>query len=82
MFDQKKCYFTVNELSDFQHAYKEGHSTNTARTEMTDDWLTEIDDKELWVAVLLYFSATFDIIDHSLLLEKSMSYGQCVYVCG
>ena len=39
---------------------------------MTDDWLREIDDKMVVGAVLLDFSAAFDIIDHSLLLEKCM----------
>jgi hypothetical protein len=42
---------------------------------MTDDWLREIDDKMIAGAVLLDFSATFDIIDHSLLLEKHICYG-------
>ena len=39
---------------------------------MTDDWLREVDDKMIVGAVLLDFSAAFDIIDHSLLLEKKM----------
>ena len=42
---------------------------------MTDDWLREIDDEMIEGAVLLDFSAAFDIIDHSLLLEKHMCYG-------
>ena len=46
-----------------------------ALTQMTDDWLREIDDKMIVGAVLLDFSAAFDIIDHSLLLEKHMCYG-------
>ena len=34
--DQIQCYFTVNNLTtDFQHAYREGHSTTTALTQMT-----------------------------------------------
>ena len=44
-------------------------------TQMTDDWLREIDDKIIVGAVLLDFSAAFDIIDHSLLLEKRMCFG-------
>ena len=53
---------------DFQHAYREGHSTSTALRQITDD-------KMIVGAVLLDFSAAFDIIDRSLLLEKRMCYG-------
>jgi hypothetical protein len=71
-----QCYFTVNKLTtDFQHAYREGHSTSTALKIMTDDWLREIYDKNIVGAVLLDFSSAFDIIDHRLLLEKCMCYG-------
>ena len=78
MFDQIQCYFTVNKLTtEFQHAYREGHSTSTALTQMTGDWLREIDDKKIVGAVLLDFSAAFDISDNSLLLEKRMCYGPC-----
>ena len=71
--DQIQCYFSVNKLTtDFQHAYREGHSTCTALTQMTDDWLNEIDPKKIVGAVLLDFSAAFDIIQ--LLLKKRMRY--------
>ena len=40
----------------FQHAYREGHSTCTALTQITDDWLKEIDNKKFVGAVLLDFS--------------------------
>jgi hypothetical protein len=42
---------------------------------MTDDWLREVDDKLIVWVVLLDFSAAFEIIDHSLLLEKRVCYG-------
>ena len=71
VFDQIQCYFSVNKLTtDFQHAYREGYSTCTALTQMTDDWLEEIDNKKIAGAVLLDFSAAFDIIDHNLMLKK------------
>ena len=36
VFDQIQCYFTVNKLTtDFQHAYREGHSTSMTLTQMT-----------------------------------------------
>ena len=70
MFDQIQCYFSVNKLTtDFQHAYREGHSTCTALTQMTNDWLKEMYNKIVG-AVLLDFSAAFDIIDHNLLLKR------------
>ena len=76
VFEQIQYYFTVNKLTtEFQHSYREGHATSTAITQMTDDWLREIDDKMIVGDVLLDFSAAFDIIDHSLLLEKHMRYG-------
>ena len=72
MFDQIQCYFTVNKLTtELHHAYREGHSTSTALTQMADDWLREIDDKMIVGAVLFF---AFDIIDHSLLLEKRKCY--------
>jgi predicted nucleotide-binding protein (sugar kinase/HSP70/actin superfamily) len=72
VFDQIQCCFSVNKLTtDFQHNYREGHSTSTALTRMTDDWLKEIDNKKIVGVVLLDFSAAFDIIDHNLLLKKT-----------
>ena len=46
------------------------------------DWLREIDDDKIIVwAVLLDFSAAFDIIDRSLLLKKHMALHPLLY-CG
>ena len=52
-----------------------GKDTQQALTQMTDDWLREMEDKMIVGAVLLDISAAFDIIDHSLLLDKRMCYG-------
>ena len=73
MLDQIQHFFTVSKLTtDFQHAYREGHSTSPALTQMTNDWLREIYEKMIVGAVVLDFSGAFDIIDHSLLLDKLM----------
>jgi hypothetical protein len=56
------------------HAYREGHSTCSARTQIPDDWLKE-NDKKFVGAVLFVFSAAFDIIDHTLLVKKRRRYG-------
>ena len=75
MFDQRQYYFTVNKLTtDFQHAYRDGHSTSTALTQITD-WLREIDDEKIGGAVLLDFDNVKSRIDQSLLLAKLMCYG-------
>lgn len=76
VFDQILHYFSANELDTVhQHAYKQSHSTCTALTEMTDDWLYQIDQKNLVGGVTLDFSAAFDVIDHVLFLGKLCAYG-------
>ena len=66
-----QCYFSVNKLTTyFQHAYRKRHSTCTALTQITDDWLKEIDNKKIVGAVMLDLSAAFDIVDNNLLLKK------------
>ena len=47
---------------------REGHSTSTALTQLTDDCLSDIEGKNIVGDVLLDFSAAFDVINHSLLL--------------
>ena len=48
VFKQVQDYFSHNDLTTmFQHAYRSGHSTCTAMTQMSDCWLTSIDDSML-----------------------------------
>ena len=76
VFQQIQLYFDENGLnSEYQHAYRPCHSTCTALTQMTDDWQCEIDKGRMVGAVLLDFSAAFDLIDYFLLSEKLKQYG-------
>ncbi len=76
IFNQMLNYFSRNGLlSKAQHAYRPGHSTSTALVHMRDQWLTNIEDRKLVGAVLLDFTAAFDVIDHSILLAKLKCYG-------
>jgi len=74
-FNQIHKYFEENSInSEHQHAYQTGYSTCSALTSLTDDWLKRTDEKLIVGAVLLEFSAAFDIIDHELLLRKLLAY--------
>lgn len=44
-------------------------------TQMSDSWLTSIDDPRLVGTILLDFSAAFDVIDHVILISKLIGYG-------
>lgn len=68
VYEQIQGYFFNNNLNTvFQHAYKRG--TSTALTQMTDDWLRDMEIQKIIGTILLDFSAAFDILDHSL-IEK------------
>lgn len=76
VYVQIQEYFEKNNLTTmFQHAYRKNHSTCTAMAQMTNDWLKEMDNSNLVGAILLDFSAAFDIIDHNLLIGKLRCYG-------
>jgi hypothetical protein len=71
VFDQIQYYFTINKLTtDFKHTYSEGHSTSTALTQMTYDWLREIDCRKIVGAVLL-----------DLIFLRSISLSQSSVIC-
>ena len=75
MCKQIQFYFDKNNINtECQHAYREGYSTCSALTSLTDNWLRHIDNKSLVGAVLLDFSAAFDIIQHKILINKLVEY--------
>ena len=51
-----------------QSAYKKYHSTETAWVRLHNDILSELDDNKIVLLVSLDVSATFDTLDHSILL--------------
>ena len=64
-------HITANKLIDkFQSAYKPRHSTETALIRVVNDMLNAIDNGNLSLLTMLDLSAAFDIIDHSILLER------------
>lgn len=68
VYEQIRKYFVENDSNTvYQHASKKEHSTTTALTQMTDDWLKELEEKKVVGAELLDLSSAFDISDHKLI---------------
>lgn len=64
-------YIYTHQLSEqMQSAYRQGHSTETALLRVQNDILCALDRKQWALLVLLDFSAAFDTIDHTLLLDR------------
>jgi len=57
-------------FSQFQSAYRKGHSTETALLEVLDGVFPAADDKQVTVLIGLDLSAAFDTVDHRLLLDR------------
>ncbi|RUS75909.1 hypothetical protein EGW08_016322 [Elysia chlorotica] len=70
-----KAYLTREGLaSNFQSAYRECHSTETALLRVHNDIIRWADQKHCTALVLLDLSAAFDTIDQDLLLHRLRTY--------
>ena len=56
--------------NDYQSAYREFHSTETALLKIHNDILSSMDDGRVTALTLLDLSAAFDTIDHTILLKR------------
>ena len=63
-----------NLLSDTQHAYRKGLSTETALMKVTDEVYKNINEKKISLLILCDLSKAFDSVNHSKLLEKFNHY--------
>ena len=67
---------STKKSNNFQSAYKQLHSTETALLEIHTDVLTAMDSGKVTALTLLDLSAAFDTIDHSIFLQRlEMWYG-------
>lgn len=62
-------------ISDFQSAYRQHHSTETALCRIYNDLLLNIQESKPSILILLDLSAAFDTIDHSLLINDLKNAG-------
>ena len=56
-------------LPDYQSAYRENFSCETALIKLTDDILWSMEEQRVTAVVAIDLTATFDTVDHSILLE-------------
>jgi hypothetical protein len=54
----------------FQSAYRPGYSTETALIRITNDILSDMDNKRCVILVMLDLSAAFDTLDYDVLLSR------------
>jgi len=60
-------------FSQFQSAYRKGHSTETALLKVLDSVYMAANDKQVTVLIGLDLSAAFDTVNHGILLERLQS---------
>ena len=75
-FNQLYQYFQTNKLFHVsQYGFRQQHSTEFAALELADRVFTDLDNKNVSVAVFMDLSKAFDTLDHSVLLKKLKFYG-------
>ena len=62
-------------LHPCHHGFRAKHNTTTALIQMYDRWVEAFEEKKLSAVVMLDLSAAFDVVDHSILLNKLKLYG-------
>jgi len=60
-------------FSQYQSAYRKGHSTETALLEVLDGVYTAADNRQVTVLISLDLSAAFDTVDHAIVLQRLQS---------
>ena len=71
VYDQIYDHLMLHDLfPEYQSAYRQGYSTETALLKVQNDILLNMDCQQVTLLVLLDLSAAFDTVDHSILLHR------------
>ena len=57
-------------MEPFQSAYRANHRSETALLRVFDDILRSMEQQKVTILVLLDLSASFDMVDHNILLHR------------
>ena len=60
---------TMNYWPDYQSAYRKGYSCETCNLKLANDILCNMEVQQVTPTILLDLSATFDTVDHDLLIQ-------------
>ena len=74
----KKLYNLLtkhNCIYDLQFGFPNGHSTNHALLDLTEDIRKAIDSNQFAVGIFIDLQMAFDTVDHTILLNKLNYYG-------
>ena len=76
IFNQLAKYLDRHSLiNPNHHGSRSGHSTGSALIQMYDTWVEEVDNGNMVGVMMVDLSAAFDMVDHSLLLQKLQLFG-------
>ncbi|MFZ2539613.1 MAG: reverse transcriptase family protein [Oscillospiraceae bacterium] len=64
-----------NLLSKSQHGFLKRHSTSTNLLETLNDWTISVSNHKSVIAAYIDFSRAFDVLSHSKIMHKLVSYG-------
>ena len=76
MYIQLFQYFTSNNLFHAnQYGFRAEYSTELALSELVDRIYSDLDEKQIPIAIFIDLSKAFDTIDHTILISKLEHYG-------
>ena len=68
-------YLNKHELiHECQSRFRQKHSCNTALVKLIDEWMASFDQGDIIGTLFIDFRKAFDMVDHSLLMEKLANY--------